>query len=329
MRQQPNQTSKHSHQATPQQNQTDNHNIPMKKPPYQHPHRSLAAFTLIELLVVIAILATLAGLVISRVDFARRQADMAAAADTTAELSRNVQTYVMTKGVLPDGLDSLLNSSGTISKWIYDSSPSLVPNGTTGNTVVVGATRTGILGSLGRMGVLSVMDLDDAATFASDAGTIKRGIVRNVDVTGSNTTPLLAIRPGSSIWNAIFPPATFGTPGAADLTGDGAGVNMPTADIRAQVGTGSTDYVRNISYGINTSVYLVVLGIGKGSSMNGVTLTNPPIYPAPDPDSRYYRYVTVLACFGDGRRAQFKTVLDPFGRTNADDVRQYVEAKPQ
>ena len=295
----------------------------------KHNRTAPRGFTLIELLVVVAILATLAGLVITRVDFARRQADMAAAADTTAELSRNVQIYEMTKGVLPDGMDSLLNSSGTISKWIYDSSPSLVPNGTTGNTVIVGATRTGILGSLGRMGVLSVMDLDDAATFASDAGTIRRGIVRNVDVTGTNTTPLLAIRPGSNIWNLIFPPATYGVIAAGDITADGAGVNMPTLDVQAKVGTGSTDYVRNISYGINTSVYLVVMGIGKNCSMNGTTITNPPIYPAPDPDSRYYRYVTVVACFGDGRRAQFKTVLDPFGRTNADDITQYIQAKPQ
>lgn len=290
---------------------------------------STRGFTLIELLVVVAILATLAGIVISRVDFARRQTDMAAAAATTAELARNVQIYEMTKGVLPDGMDSLLNSSGTISKWVYDSSPSLVPNGTTGNTVVVGATRNGILGSLGRMGVLSVMDLDDAASFASDAGTIKRGIVRNVDVTGSNTAPLLAIRPGSNIWNAIFPPATYGTIATGDITTDGAGVNMPTLEIQAKVGTGNTDYVRNISYGINTSVYLVVLGVGKNCSMNGTTITSPPIYPAPDPDSRYYRYVTVVACYGDGRRAQFKTVLDPFGRTNADDITQYVQAKPQ
>jgi len=302
----------------------------MKKPDtLKRNYAAARGFTLIELLVVVAIVATLAGLVISRVDFARRQTDMAAAAATTAELARNVQIYTMTKGVLPDGMDSLLNNTGTISKWIYDSSPSLVPNGTTGNTVIVGATRNGILGSLGRMGVLSVMDLDDAATYASDAGTIKRGIVRNVDVTGSTTTPLLAIRPGSNIWNSIFPPATFGTPVAADLTTDGAGVNMPTADIKALVGTGSTDYVRNVSYGINTSVYLVVLGVGKNSSLNGTTITSPPIYPAPDPDSRYYRYVTVVACFGDGRRAQFKTVLDPFGRTNADDISQYIQAKPQ
>jgi prepilin-type N-terminal cleavage/methylation domain-containing protein len=300
--------------------------------------KGTSGFTLIELLVVVAILATLAGLVISRVDFARRQADMSAAAGTAAELARNIQIYEMTKGVLPDGVDSLLGSDGNISKWIYDSSPSLVPQaGAKANTKVV-TLPAAVVGSLGRMGVLTVMDLDPASTYATDAGTIARSIDRALEPVKSSGAPVLVIRPGSAIWNDIYPPAVWGTPtadeqaGLGDTTRTPAGgvgsMHMPSADIIARVGAGSTDQVRNVSFGLNTDVYLVVLGIGKGCSMNGVTFTNPPVYPAPDPDSRYYRYVAVIACYGDGRRAQFKTVLDPFGRSNAGDLQQFIQAKP-
>lgn len=290
--------------------------------------RTRAGFTLLELLVVVSILAVLAGLVITKIDFVRRQADMAAAADTTAELSRNIQMYVTVKGVLPDGMDSLLDSadSSRISRWIYDSSPSLVPDATptAGNTNVSvlgtsGADRR--LNSLGRMGVLTLMDLSDSAGFASDAGTVPRSIDRRTPGVDAH---VLVIRPGSSIWNQVFPPAVYGTPGASETES----MFMPAADIVSRVGDGSTDQVRNVSFGINTTVSLVVMGIGRGSSMNGITMSGPPIYPAPDPESRYYRYVALVAVYGDGRRAQFKTVLDPFGRTNAAELAEFANAKP-
>ncbi len=291
--------------------------------------RTRAAFTLLELLVVVSILAVLAGLVITKIDFVRRQADMAAAADTTAELSRNIQMYVTVKGVLPDGMDSLLDSANTaqISKWIYDSSPSLVPDLATpanGNTAISvlgtsGADRR--LNSLGRMGVLTLMDLSDSATFASDAGTVPRSIDRKLAGVDAH---VLVVRPGSSIWNQVFPPAVYGTPSP----GETESMFMPAADIVAAVGDGSTDQVRNISFGINTTVSLVVLGIGRGNSMNGITMSGPPIYPAPDPESRYYRYVALVAVYGDGRRAQFKAALDPFGRTNAAELAEFTNAKP-
>ena len=308
----------------------------------------IGGFTLIEMLVVIAIIAAVAGIAISRIDWVRRQADMATAAASTHSLSSNIQVYEISKGVLPDGVDSLLTpvdtnsyapASATVSKWIYDSSPSLVPKaGASGNTKVA-VLPAAVIGSLGRMGVLTVMDHDTNSTYATDSGTIPRSIDRSLEPVKSSGAPFLVVRPGSSIWNAIFPPAVFGTPttdekaGLGDTTlspvGGPGSMHMPAPDVIARVGNGSSDQVRNITYGLNTDVYLVLVGIGKGCSMNGVSFANPPVYSAPDPDSRYYRYVAVIACFGDGRRAQFKTVLDPFGRTNADDIQQYIQAKPQ
>lgn len=90
------------------------------------------ALTLIELVVVIAILAILAGLLVSRVDWTRRQADMAASAETSGEVSRNVQMYLMSKGDLPEGLDSLLSSADTTVKYskIFDSPPSIITQST-------------------------------------------------------------------------------------------------------------------------------------------------------------------------------------------------------
>jgi hypothetical protein len=66
---------------------------------------------------------------------------------------------------------------------------------------------------------------------------------------------------------------------------------------------------------LGTLVSLVALGVGPGNSMNGVTMATPPQFAGPDSNLYYYRYVAIFSVYSDGRRAQLKTVIEPFGRT--------------
>ncbi|HWB01213.1 MAG TPA: prepilin-type N-terminal cleavage/methylation domain-containing protein, partial [Pirellulales bacterium] len=78
--------------------------------------RRRAGFTLVELIVVVAILAALAGLVISKVDWVRRQANMAVGAESCGDVAQNIQTYIAMTEQLPNGLDTLI-TDGTSSLY--------------------------------------------------------------------------------------------------------------------------------------------------------------------------------------------------------------------
>jgi len=256
--------------------------------------RKLAGgFTLLELVVVLAILATLAGLVVSKVDWTRRQADMAASADTCVEIAKNIQMYLNEVGDLPNGMDSLLGSSGARYSKIVASSPDMTKMTTVetfdgrsqdddGNAVSDGRMK-----SLSRIGLTMVFDHDESSSDAPNSGTVPRELVR------SGANKLLCVTPGSALWNSVYP---VGAPGS------------------------ETD---------ETNVSLAVFGIGPGCSMIGKTMTSAPQYPHPAPREAYYRYMVVIAAYQSGERAQFKTVVDSFGRTISGALSNYYGATPE
>jgi type II secretory pathway pseudopilin PulG len=254
--------------------------------------------TLLELVVVIGILSALAGLVITKVDWGRRQADMATAADTCAELARNIQVYVSEQAKLPEGFDSLITSTGAAfygSATTNSTTPGLIASSpnlcsmTTLETFPAGDARSN---SLSRNGFTSVYDhvlTGIPATYsASNSATSYRAISR------TTSNQFLCVTPGSALWNLIYP------------------LNLSSSEVD------------------ETNVSLVCVGVGPNTSMLGRTLVDAPTYSGSynnNPALDYRRYVAIFAAYTDGSRAQLKTVVDSFGRTSNQALEQFIQAK--
>ena len=255
-----------------------------------------AGFSLLELLVVIAIIAALAGLVISKLDWTRRQSTLAVGAVTCGEVANNIEVYLNLTSQLPNGLDSLTDGTALYPKLI--GTTDAVGNLPTQLTVgpVSGSGTDKSLNSLVRMGMSFVNDHSDTSTNASDSGTIARGISNDYPagtatgaVSANSTANLALVNYNSTIWNSVYPANVW------------AGVTHTTTSMTID--------------SLGTQASLVALGVGPGSSINGTTMITPPMYPGPDSNVFYYRYVAIFAVYSDGRRAQLKTVVEPFGRT--------------
>lgn len=258
-----------------------------------------SGLTLLELVVVIAILATLAGLVVTKIDWTRRQADMAAAADTCAELARNIQLYVAEQAKLPEGFDSLISTSGTA---FYGSDSS---SGTTPGLIhsapdlckmtqieTFSGSSDGRNVSLTRNGFNSVFDHDTSLVPATNSASNSATTYRAVSRTGDNR--FLCVTPGSDLWNLIYP------------------VGLPQSETT------------------EANVSLICVGIGTRNSMIGRTLVDAPMYSGVynnNPSLDYRRYVAIFAAYTDGSRAQLKAVVDSFGRTNNQALEQFIQAK--
>jgi prepilin-type N-terminal cleavage/methylation domain-containing protein len=248
-------------------------------------HRS--GLTLLELIIVVAILATLAGLVVSKIDWSRRQADMAASADTCAELARNIQLYYVETSYMPNGLDSLLVSGGTRYSKLFSSL--LTATGSSHTAEIETGFGTADpdrrMSSLTRAHINMVFDHDEAVSDANVSATI----ARNVDATGSS---FLCVNPGSSLWNAIYPPDN---------------PDSPTHD----------------------QVSLVMLGVGARNSMIGRTIAMAPMYSHTEPDEGYNRYIAIFAAYRNGSRAQLKMVVDSQVRTIYGAMHEFYQSAPE
>lgn len=90
--------------------------------------------TLIELLVVVTVLTILAGLLISRVAGAEREASYAVSTSNLGDTQRSVDAFYLRRGVLPNNMDSLLDMTGGAgSGAIYAGNPSVQANGGVGD----------------------------------------------------------------------------------------------------------------------------------------------------------------------------------------------------
>jgi prepilin-type N-terminal cleavage/methylation domain-containing protein len=277
--------------------------------------RKRSGFTLLELIVVIAILAAIAGLVINKVDWVRRQATMAVGADTSGEVAQNIQTYLVTTSMLPSGLDTLLDSASGTSfyKGIigFTDGVGSIPTTMTPTALTYSSTDKR-LNSLVRMGMSFVNSHLASSTYATDSGTVPVALSNDYpagSAGGSAVAPvastvnLALVNVGSSVWNSVYPLNVW-------PQGTSTGSTMMTIDSN---GTGAS---------------LVALGVGPGNSMNGVTMVTPPQFPGPNPNLYYYRYVAIFAVYTDGRRAQLKTVIEPFGRTIDSSLNNYSTGGP-
>ncbi len=276
-------------------------------------NRRRSGFSLLELVVVIAILAALAGLVINKIDWVRRQATMAIGADTCGEVANNIQQYLTLTSQLPNGMDSLINTSGSLSARLIGSTDNVGnlagPSAQLTISAVSGTGTDKSLNSLVRMGMSFVNDLNDSATNASSSGTSARAISNDYPagsaggaVSASASANLAVVKTGTTIWNAVYP---------------------------TNVWSGATSTSTSMTIDSNgTQATLVALGVGPGNSMNGTTMVTPPMYPGPDSNLFYYRYVGIFAVYSDGRRAQLKTVVEPFGRTIDGEMSNYSTSTP-
>jgi len=223
---------------------------------------------------------------------------MATAADTCAELARNIQLYVAEHAKLPEGFDSLVTTDGTAfygdeendgtTPGLIASSPNLCSMTTL--TTITTATGDKRINSMTRNGLKSVYDHDVSKVPLTNAASNSATTYREVASGGK----FLCVTPASNLWNLIYP------------------VGLPQSEVD------------------DTNVSLVCLGVGPNTTMVGRTLVEAPMYAASfnnNPDLDYRRFVAIFAVFKDGSRAQLKGVVDSFGRTNNQDLQQFIQAK--
>lgn len=256
--------------------------------------RSRRGFTLIELVVVLMILAAIAGLVIPQVGMLGRTTDMAASAKTQADLASNLQLYFVLQKRFPQGLDSLLDTTGAI--YATDNADAnlqtrgLPKSGSGGvelSTALVpgeltNATNAEYLRSLSRAGLEFVYDHDTTVINSnnSSAATTARALTGTFDV--------------------------------AELTETSS----------------ATLVARLVPQGIDeTRERVVAFGVGPRNAAIGKTLTNAPIYPGND--GRYYgRYIAYFKIFASGERATLIGVTDCYGRAPDYTQQQFNESLP-
>lgn len=264
-------------------------------------------FSLLELVVVVMILASLAGLVISKVDWARRSADTATAASGMAQVQQNLQLYRTAKGVYPDRFDSLIDASTlATTPAIYDEL--FIGHGLTTSTLrpatfaaAPPGPPTGFVFSLQHVGMATVVDHDPAATFPGDSATS----IRAASAFGFNvSTVLAAVNPASTLARSIYPAST---PATAD----------PTAHTILPNGVTGEE-----------PVTLVALGVGPNCSAIGSTMSSAPMCSAVDPTGNYPRYVAIFACFASGKRAELEGVIDSTGQVVTGQLKNFYQNEP-
>lgn len=256
-------------------------------------------FTLIELVVVMVIIATIAGFVIPQIGMIGRSSDMAATAKTQSDIANNVQLFFTLQKRYPQGLDSLLDTSGAL----YSSDTTngdtqtrgLPYSGADGTRLqaqlvagqLANATNAEYMRSLTRSGFDWVYDHDTAVLNANNSATTFRGLIADANGTG-NTAP--------------------STINVAELTGTALLAKL-------------------VPQGLKTGERVVAFGVGPRNSAISKTLTNAPTYPGSD--GKYYgRYVVYFKVYATGERATLVGVSDSYGRTPDYSQQQFNESLP-
>lgn len=256
-------------------------------------------FTLIELVIVLIIIAALAGLVIPQVAMIGRSTDMAVSGKTQADIASNVQLFFTLQKRYPQGLDSLLDTSGAI--YASDTTNGdtqtrgLPYSGADGTRLqaqlsagsLTNATGAEYLRSLSRSGFDWVYDHDTAVVNSSNSGATFRGIIADANGSGNAAPSSVAV---------------------AELTG---------AALLAKL----------VPQGLKAGERVVAFGVGPRNTAIGKTLVNSPIYPGCD--GKYYgRYVVYFKVYASGERATLVGVSDSYGRTPDYTQQQFNESLP-
>ena len=270
--------------------------------PHCHPRQSRRGFTLIELLVVLVIVAALAALVVPNIGQYGRSADMAVSAKSQADIANQAQLFFVTQKRFPQGLDSLLDTTGAIYSSDTTSGDTqtrgLPYSGADGTrlqaqlTAVTLANATGAeyLRSLQRSGFDWVYDHDTTVVNSNLSNTTLRGLTA-VDATVS--------------------------PSGAALTAD--------PDV-AEV-TGTYLIGKLVPGGLRTGERLVAFGFGQKNTAIGKFTTTTPLYPGAD-KTYYGRYILYFKIYASGERATLVGASDSYGRTPDYTQQQFNESLP-
>lgn len=162
--------------------------------------RRRRGFSLIELVVVLVILAIVAGLVVTIVDWMRRSANYAAAANNQGALLNNLQLYRTTfgNGSYPDRFDSLLDSSGAVPSYMESELAS---------TITPGALTAQELLTLQKGGITTVLDhVDTSDPLVIEGNPGNTGVTpRVLDTTGNVAFLNTASSNGVKILQSLYP----------------------------------------------------------------------------------------------------------------------------
>jgi prepilin-type N-terminal cleavage/methylation domain-containing protein len=247
-------------------------------------------FTLAELVVVLVILAATAALLIPRLGFMKSQADNATSAAGVAQLTSNLETYKLTTGSYPLGMDSLLDSTGTLYSglWSHPAGPSVIgPGGylTAGTPLATSGDRQsfGHAFQSDASGNIYVYDHSTTATDPSSSATV----VRNLAFDGSDSL-------------AVVSPTT----GAALIRAAG----YPTG-------------------ALPVGVQLVAFGIGPNNGAVGETMASAPRHAEQDQEF-YGRYIALFAVYASGKPAELKAIVDSHGSTVESNISSYKKGGP-
>lgn len=273
---------------------------PIMKPAFHtQTRRPAAGFTLIELLVVIVILAALAALIVPNVGMYGRSTDMAVSAKTQSDVASNVQMFFVTQKRYPQGLDSLLDTTGAI--YASDTTngdtqtrglPYGGADGTRLEAELSPATLTNAAGaeyarSLTRSGFDWVYDHDTAVINSNLSNTTFRGFVADANGTTGSASP-----------------ATVAEVTGAYLLGKLVPQGLRVGQER-----------------------VIAFGFGQKNTAIGKTTTTCPLYPGTD-KTYYGRYIIYFKIYASGERASLIGVSDSYGRTPDYTGQQFNESLP-
>lgn len=268
-----------------------------QRPYLSNRHRK--GFTLIELLVVIVIIAALAALIVPNVGMFGRSTDMAVSAKSQSDVANNIQQFFVTQKRYPQGLDSLLDTTGAV----YASDT------TNGDTQTRGLPYSGSQGTR-----LQAQLTPAVLTNATNSEYLRSFTRAGFDWVYDHDTAVI----NSNLSNTTFRPLI------ADA--NGTGNTAPTTVTVAEV-TGSTMINQLVPRGLRNGQRVIALGFGQRNSAIGVTTTTTPLYPGAD-KTYYGRYIAYFMIYPSGERASLIGVSDSYGRTPDFTGQQFNESLP-
>lgn len=264
-------------------------------------------FTLIELLVVLVILAALAALVVPNIGMFGRSSDMAVSAKSQADIANQMQLFFVTQKRYPQGLDSLLDTTGAI----YASDTS------NGDTQTRGLPYGGADGTRlqAQLAPLTVTKLASGVVASLANPDYYRSVTRSgFDWVYDHDTAAV----NSNLSNTTF--RAF----VADANGTG---NTEPASFAVAEVTGAYLLGKLVPQGLKNGEKLISFGFGQKNSAIGKFTTTTPLYPGAD-KTYYGRYVAYFKIYPSGERATLVGVSDSYGRTPDYTQQQFNESLP-
>jgi prepilin-type N-terminal cleavage/methylation domain-containing protein len=258
-----------------------------------------SGFTLIELVVVLLIIAAIAGLVIPQIANLGRSTDMAVSAKTQADVAANTQLFFVLQKRFPQGLDSLLDTSGAV--YAADT--------TNGDTQTRGFPYGGADGTR-----LQAQLTVGALTNATNAEYLRSLTRAGLDWVYDHDTAVI----NSNVSNSTF----RGLVADANGTGNTAPTSVNVAEV-----TGTYLLGKLVPGGLKAGQRVVALGFGQKNTAIGKTCTTCPLYPGAD-KTYYGRYIVYFMVYASGERATLVGTSDSYGRTPDYTQQQFNESLP-